>query len=208
VFEMMKDKNDSNSNNDENNRLSLGQRIKVKVLMFFLRVFGGHKEYKDFSKRIEAAKDMTPSQGAESFGLYGLPDFKYDVVYSQLKIKKEYKYIWLDSVNGGVAYEGGGFIYIHNHFKGTIYAPNACIYIRKSVYGLIEAENSKILVRGNNAGYVHCPKGEVQIGGSNYGYIYVRNGVFVVLGEDAGITKGGIKELTRNQKKLLKGIKD
>lgn len=192
---------------DSTYKLTFWQRVKIKFLMLSLKITGKDTDYKSFKKRLNATKDITPSMGASSFGLYGLPDFEYGVVYSQLKIDKKYRYIWIDSINGGISYEGGGILYIHNNFKGTIYAPNSCIYIRKTVNGLIEAENSKILVRENNCGYIHSPKGEILIGGANYGYIYTRSGFFSVLGYDSGITRGDEKTLKQSQIDLLLGLK-
>jgi hypothetical protein len=200
----MKDKEKNSSNKK---KLSFFEKAKIKLWLFLVRIFGGKKEYAPLKKRLDEAEDMVPSQGASSFGLYGLPDIKYDVVYSQLKIDSKHRYIWIKSVNGGLHYEGGGIIYIHQNFKGTIYAPNACLYIRKSVYGLIEMEKGKVLVRDNNGGYIHCPGGEVQIGGSNYGYIYTHKGSFIILQNDHGISKGNEKELRPEQKELLLGLR-
>lgn len=188
------------------NRLTFFEKLKIKTQLFFLNVFGERNQAKMFRKRLMAAEDMTLSQGSQSFGLYGLPDFEYDSVYSQLYIDSKYKFIWLNNISGGINYEGGGILYIHNDFKGSLYAPNCCVYIRKSVYGLIEAENSKIIVRGNNTGYIHNPFGEVQIGGVNYGYIYVKNGRYFVLKDNSGISKGKEMVLKPLQKKLLLGL--
>jgi hypothetical protein len=201
-------KNKKNNQDSSHQKLSFFEKVKVRFWLFIVRIFGGKKEYNPLRKRLEEAEDIIPSQGAGSFGLYGLPDIKYDIVYSQLKIESKYRYIWIKGVNGGINYEGGGIIYIHQNFKGTIYAPNACLYIRKSVYGLIEMERGKVLVRGNNGGYIHCPGGEVQIGGSNYGYIYTHRGNYIILQNDHGISKGGEKKLREEQKNLLLGIND
>lgn len=197
----MKDKNNKN-------KLSSFEKFKIKIQLAFLNLFGRKKEAKQFRKRLMDINDVSVSLGAESFGLYGLADFEYDTVYSQMKIDNKYKYIWITNISGGVSYEGGGVIYIHNNFRGTLYAPNSCIYIRKSIYGLIESENSKILVRGNNAGYIHNPRGEVLIGGINYGYIYAKKGKYVILKGNPGITKGEEKILKPAQKKLLLGLKE
>ncbi len=193
--------------NNKKNKLTILDKIKIKGLLFFLKLTGSKKDYISFKKRLNDALDVSTSVGAESFGLYGLPDVEYDNIYNQLKINDKYKYIRINNISGGIIYEGGGKIYIHNNLKGNIYAPNSCIYIRKSLYGFIEAENSKILIRESNYGYIHCPNGEVLIGGSNYGFINTSKGKFTILEKDSGITKGNEKILTYEQKELLLGTK-